>query len=149
MSQSRTTTRTSTMSLSHLPIHLAAFAPEAQLTSDFRIPRQFSFSPNSLQPKPLQPWRPFGTPVKLPGAPRTRADRPHHSVLQPSNKVKCWSAFRIQSGHWRKSRQMDRKMRKGSGFGVQAGFFLNPDPLNPGFSDQFGRWRKSRQMDRA
>ena len=43
---------------------------------------------------------------------------------------------RSQSGHWRKSRQMDRKMRKGSGFGVQDGFFLNPDTLNPGFSDQ-------------
>jgi len=27
-------------------------------------------------------------------------------------------------------------MRKGSGFGVQDGFFLNPDTLNPGFSDQ-------------
>ena len=31
---------------------------------------------------------------------------------------------------------MDWEMRKGSGFGVQAGFFLNPDTLNPGFSDQ-------------
>ena len=36
---------------------------------------------------------------------------------------------------WRKGRQMDREMRKGSGFGVQAGFFLNPDNLNPGFSE--------------
>jgi len=34
---------------------------------------------------------------------------------------------------WRKGRQMDRKMRKGSGFGVQAGFFLNP-----GFSEELG-----------
>jgi len=31
---------------------------------------------------------------------------------------------------------MDREMRKGSGFGVQAGFFLNPDTLNPGFSEE-------------
>jgi len=31
---------------------------------------------------------------------------------------------------------MGREMRKGSGFGVQAGFFLNPDTLNPGFSEE-------------
>jgi len=44
--------------------------------------------------------------------------------------------FGVQFGHWRKSRQMDREMRKGSGFGVQAGFFLNPDTLNHGFSEE-------------
>ena len=39
-------------------------------------------------------------------------------------------------GHWRNSRQKDREMRKGSGFGVQVGFFLIPDTLNPGFSEE-------------
>ena len=39
--------------------------------------------------------------------------------------------FGFQLDRWRKGRQMDRKMRKGSGFGVQAGFILNPDTLNP------------------
>jgi len=40
---------------------------------------------------------------------------------------------------------MGREMRKGSGFRVQAGFYLNPDTLNPGFSEEDSGFRRERR----
>jgi len=36
---------------------------------------------------------------------------------------------------------MGREMRKGSGFRVQAGFYLNPDTLTPDFSEENPEWK--------
>jgi len=49
-----------------------------------------------------------------------------------------FSRLPVEMAVWplaQKAARWKRKMRKGSGFGVQTGFFLNHYNLNPGFSD--------------
>ncbi len=44
-----------------------------------------------------------------------------------------------ESGTWHQKIQVGQAMSKGSGFGLEAGISLNPDTLNPGFSERAGK----------